>query len=133
MIINIKGYDVLIDNEVAPIILPYKWRVRHISKSGMPYFSTKIKDRKWKYRDVQLHRLIMGEPRGKLVNHHSRNTLDNRKKNLRIYTSFGNNRNSVHKPGLTGFRNVVFDPKCKKKPYRTGIRIKKVWIWRLLK
>ena len=130
MTINIKGYEVLIDDEIAPIILSHKWRVRSVSKSGMPYFATKIKIGYRKYKDVQLHRMIMGEPKGKIIDHRSRNTLDNRKDNLRICTVLENNRNSMHEIGITGFRNVVFDPECKRNPYRTGIRVNGKWVWR---
>jgi hypothetical protein len=129
MTIKIKGYDVIIDDDVAPMILPHKWHIRSKSCNGKPYFATKIKIGHRKYRDVQLHRLIMGEPDG-IVDHRSRNTLDNRRQNLRICTVIENNRNSEHKTGVTGFPNVVFDKKCRSKPYRTGIRIREKWVWR---
>jgi len=130
MTINIKGYDVLIDDFMAPMILALKWRVRSCSTTGMPYFATKIKIGHRKYKDVQLSRFIMGEPEGKLVDHRSGDTLDNRIANLRICTHLENNRNSLHKVGKSKFRNVVFDPKCKTHPYRTGIRINEKWVWR---
>jgi len=130
MTINIKGYEVMIDDVFAPMILARKWRVRYCSISGNPYFATKIKTGHGKYRDVQLHRFIMGEPEGKLIDHRSGDTLDNRKANLRICIYLENNRNSLHKVGKTKFRNVVFDPKCKTRPYRTGIRVHGKWVWR---
>lgn len=50
----------------------------------------------------RLHRVIMGEPKGMIVDHINRNPLDNRKENLRITTSLVNNQNArKRKDGIT--------------------------------
>lgn len=41
-----------------------------------------------------MHRLIMGEPHGVKVDHHSRNSLDNRRSNLRVATTSQNMMNA---------------------------------------
>jgi hypothetical protein len=46
---------------------------------------------------VKLHRLIMGNPKGKIVDHINRNQFDNRKCNLRICTQAENNLNKSSK------------------------------------
>lgn len=52
---------------------------------------------------IKLHRLIMNCPSDKVVDHINRNTLDNRKKNLRICTRFENQQNlGSNKVGKTG-------------------------------
>lgn len=66
----------------------------------------KYKDTKWHLLDNSyaangheyLHRLIMKAPKGKVVDHKNHNTLDCRKKNLRVVTQAENCRN-VKSPG----------------------------------
>ena len=45
----------------------------------------------------KLHRIIMGEPEGMIVDHKNRNGYDNRKSNLRICTQAENNMNKSSK------------------------------------
>lgn len=60
---------------------------------------------------VRLHRQILGEPMGKLVDHINRDPLDNRRKNLRPCTFMENIRNHnlrsnsrYGRPGVTKWR-----------------------------
>lgn len=66
-----------------------------------------------------LHRYILNPPKGLTVDHINRNTLDNRKENLRICTQFINNQNQSHnKSGKVG---VCFINREKK--YMAYIRV----------
>ena len=49
--------------------------------------------RKENGKTVYLHRFIMGTPKGMVTDHINGNTLDNRRKNLRVCTKSENNRN----------------------------------------
>lgn len=52
---------------------------------------------------VKLHRFIMNCPRDKVIDHINHNTLDNRKKNLRIVSHFENQQNlRSNKSGVVG-------------------------------
>lgn len=66
---------------------------------------------------IQLHREIMQPPEGMVVDHANRNTLDNRRSNLRLATPTQNRANSVRKNGGTGFSSrfvgVSWDRKLK--------------------
>jgi hypothetical protein len=107
MTINIKGYEVLIDDDIAHMVLARKW---HISdrKRGI-YFSASILFPDGKYRDVKLHRFIMECPPGLLVDHKNGDHLDCRRQNLRICTTAENTRNEpMLKTNTTGFRGVSF-------------------------
>jgi hypothetical protein len=57
-----------------------------------------------------LHRLILGAPKGLVVDHINHNTLDNRKENLRIVTCAQNNQNrsGAQSNSKSGVRGVVW-------------------------
>lgn len=68
---------------------------------------------------VQLHRLIMDTPNGLVVDHINRNTLDNRKSNLRNVSNSENIKNSsLRKDNRSGRKGVS---------YETGKRFKVEW------
>jgi len=116
MTITIKGYQVLVDDDMAPLILSRCWHIAD-RKRGI-YFSTTIKFPDGRYRDVKLHRFIMEVPPGLLVDHINGNHLDCRRRNLRICTTAENTRNEpILKTNTTGFRGVS----RKKNKYRAQI------------
>lgn len=59
-----------------------------------------------KKEKITLHRFLMGFPKGKYIDHINKNTLDNRKCNLRICSNGANLRNGLvrtnNKTGYTG-------------------------------
>jgi len=65
-----------IDNEDVDLIKKYKWS----NCSGYARTSTDGKTTK-------MHRMLMKPPKDKVIDHINHNTLDNRKKNLRIVTN----------------------------------------------
>jgi hypothetical protein len=105
MTINIKGYDVFIDDDVAGMVLARKW---HISdrKRGI-CFATSIKYPDGKIRDVKLHRFIMEAPPGFLVDHRDGNHLNCMRYNLRVCNTAQNSRNvAITKRNTSGFKGV---------------------------
>ena len=64
--------------------------------------------RNGKNTTLYMHRLIMGEPKGKQVDHWNHDTLDNRRSNLRIVTNRQNNENraGAYKNSKSGIRGV---------------------------
>lgn len=99
----IIGYT-KVDDNCYEELKKYKW---NISGKKLNYvFNTKL---------GRLNRFIMNCPKDKIVDHKNGDTLDNRKKNLRICTYSQNSMNSYHtKRGQSGHRNVVWDKKQKK-------------------
>lgn len=103
MTINIKGYDVLIDDEDYLLIKDYKWSADSRSEKGAVYFKCYAGGGRKHTKHIYLHRLIAGAnmPAGvgeqnrknNVVDHANHNTLDNRKCNLRICTQTENIRN----------------------------------------
>jgi hypothetical protein len=106
MTIKISSYDVLIDDDMADEILQYKWSVQ--SRRHGIYFAAKITGPNGRKRIVFLHRLIMGEPKGKIVDHKFGNHFDNRRENLRICGNTENSRNAKKpKTNTSGFKGVT--------------------------
>ena len=62
---------------------------------------------------LALHREIMRNPVGKVIDHINRNTLDNRKENLRIVTIQENLRNQKRPNNKTGHTGVAIYQKGK--------------------
>lgn len=56
---------------------------------------------------IHIHRIIMDCPKGLQIDHINRNTLDNRKKNLRICTLQENLRNQKRPNNKTGYTGVA--------------------------
>jgi len=125
MTINIKGYDVLIDDALAPMILARKWHIAD-RKRGI-YFATSIRFPDGKYRSVKLHRFILECPPGLLVDHKNTNCLDCRRQNLRVCTTAENTRNSGVIKSTTGYRGVNFHKGTNK--YRAHIKYNNEYIY----
>ncbi|MCE7699722.1 MAG: HNH endonuclease [Methanobacterium paludis] len=64
-------------------------------------------DGKAKRKTIIMHRLIMGAPKGMVVDHINHNGLDNRKSNLRVVTHRQNMQNRKNK-GTSNYPGVHF-------------------------
>lgn len=98
----------------AHLLLEFVW---HQSKEGYV--------RRWdkssgKPRLLGLHRQIMGDPPGMLVDHINGDPSDNRRENLRVCSKTENNRNaSIRRHNALGIKGVYFDPR--RETYRAQI------------
>ncbi|MGB7581071.1 MAG: AP2/ERF family transcription factor [Sedimentisphaerales bacterium] len=81
---------------------------------------------------ISMHREIMGEPAGMLVDHHNRNTLDNRKENLRLATHSQNqfNKGKTTKKTTSRFIGVFFEKQSGRWVARTTVGGKRIWLGR---
>jgi hypothetical protein len=128
MVINISGYAVLIDDDMAERIAQYTW---HKEKIG--YFSAYKKGTGRKNLEIiTLHRFIARAKKGEIVDHINGDTLDNRRENLRICKQAENakNKGGIVK-GDSGYRCVFFDKNKKgDKKYRAYILVnfKKIYL-----
>lgn len=77
-------FVVLIDTEDVEKIQPYKW---YMQKN---YVACKKNN-----KNMYLHRFLINAPKELQVDHKNRNTLDNRKSNLRLCTQEENLRNKI--------------------------------------
>ena len=90
----------LIDLDDLETVKQYHW---YLDQKG--YVAAKGIDGSKYPREI--HRLIMNNPKGMIVDHINRDKLDNRKSNLRICTTKENNRNkSLNSNNKTGYKGV---------------------------
>jgi len=114
-IINRKKieFSVLVDLEDLPKLLEFdvSWHI-WIDKRGTPYVRCTeylgIFDGKPKYKTYYLQRFICSSNGEEVIDHINNNTLDNRKKNLRVSFIKENTKNRKGKNGnnTSGYRNV---------------------------
>lgn len=86
MLIPLSGYRgegkfVIIDDEDYDLVKDKKW---YIDMNGYAIDNVSR---------VRMHRIIMDPPKNMVIDHINRDTLDNRKENLRICTIAQNNKN----------------------------------------
>lgn len=104
-------FEVLLDNEdyekVTTLGRTPKWCVRkQTGRNNLIYFQKRMSDNSL----IEMHRFIMGFPKGKYVDHINGNTLDNRKRNLRVCTNAANLRNGrVRSNNKSGVKGVYWD------------------------
>lgn len=122
---NIKGHVVLFDDKDWHIFQDHIWTP--VNRGGRVYF---VSSSAMKGRIVYLHRFILGMVYGRLVDHANGNTMDNRRRNLRICTSSQNVMNSsIRKDNSTGFKGVGRKSRLKTKPFYAKIKVDKRDVW----
>lgn len=120
MKLKVTNGFVLIDKEDYEKVSKYTW---HIS-SSYKYARTTIAFKDRKFKTIVMHRLIMGLPaKEKHVDHINHDTLDNRKRNLRLCSNGENRINSrLNKDNKSGFKGVTKRPYCPPVKWVAAIR-----------
>lgn len=109
-----NGGETLIDEEDYELISKYRWRAdRMRQKTARPfvyaraYHSSTYANGKQRNRDIYMHRWIMGEPEGKMIDHINGDTLDNRRQNLAVVDRTANCRNHHWKREVMRLRALL--------------------------
>lgn len=99
-----KGFVALVDDEDYEELNKFKWR------------AVKVRDNYYAYRLVSMHREILNIKNSKIhIDHKDRNTLNNKKDNLRTCTPAQNNLNKeVRRDNKLGVKGVRFSKKQKR-------------------
>lgn len=108
--ITLKRYrvSVILDDDDYEKFKSFNWWLLSSSKSKHRYVATNMKVDETLIRLALIHREIMNAKKGEIVDHINGNTLDNRKKNLRIVTRQQNTWNSTkHKTNKTGYKGIM--------------------------
>lgn len=103
------GMVAIIDPEDWPLVSRYSWSANRSKKKF--YAMTKVR-RGGKRESVFMHRLILGLAKGETTDHVNGDSLDNRRKNLRVATAFQNawNRRKPQRASKTSqYKGVFFD------------------------
>ena len=100
------GGEAVIDSEDVVKIIDYSWQMMR-NHAGQKRKSNIYAYTRSEGKSLLMHRVVLGAPKGKQTDHINRNTLDNRKKNLRLVDQFENMHNSTlpfNRYGMTGVR-----------------------------
>ena len=98
----------LVDSEDYFAVAKHKWHVNPCGGSGL--YAHRRKDGKL----VSMHREILGAKDGEYVDHINGDSLDNRRRNLRICTNAENGRNSkISKANKSGYKGVGWNSQRK--------------------
>jgi len=96
MIIEFQGHEINLDEEDQDLLGAGTWNV--CDCAGYLYLM--------KSGGVPFHRIITNAPVNSIVDHINKNTLDNRKENLRLVTKSENGQNSKQRGGTSQYRGV---------------------------
>lgn len=124
-----QGYVAIVDVADYAELMKFRWHVS-VTNSAVHGFSVYARRKisvNGKTVSVYMHRQIMGEPEGKIVDHKDRNTLNNSRRNLRIATPIQSSTNRVsRKPGSSRFHGV-----CRAgSGYSASVKTAGVRVWR---
>lgn len=89
-----QGKVAIIDRDDADLVSGYSWRASF--NNGAWYAVTTLPPENRRRRTLGMHRLIMGDPDGLLIDHEDGDGLNNRRSNLRECTH-SQNRQNIHK------------------------------------
>lgn len=104
-----QGKFAIVDEEDYTKVIIYNWKLLRLSHR-LEYVRASHKGKK-----IYLHRLIMGFPENKCIDHKNHNGLDNRKENLRKCTRAENNMNiPKRKESKSKFKGIFWHPKANK-------------------
>lgn len=119
-----SGQITVVDDEDYDWLNQWKW---HLSTSGYVVRTEYVigsGKKNQKNNIIRLHRLLMKDPKGLLVDHEDLNKLNNQKYNLRIATHTQNHQNrNKQNNNTSGYKGVFLHNKKLNKPWRARIAI----------
>lgn len=107
-----RGLFALVDDEDYPSVSTHTWRAIPTGRTKDVFYAathigTSRKDRK----SVLMHRYVLNAKKNEIIDHKNHDTLDNRKENLRLGTSFLNqlNKSSHRNKKYSKYKGVCYD------------------------
>jgi hypothetical protein len=107
-----QGYEAVIDAVDISLVDGYNWSA---DVSRRTVYAVRREYSKGASKNVRMHRVLMGEPKGFDVDHRDCDGLNNRRNNLRVATASQNKRN-MRKPkhNTSGFKGVTLHKQTSK-------------------
>ena len=119
-----QGKVAIIDEEDAERVLTHKWSAARADQVRENWYAHRQEWVGGVRRTVYLHRFIMGEPLGMLIDHEDGDGLNCRKGNLRLATRADNNRNQHRRTKNTsGFKGVSFCSRSRTSSWEAYIHV----------
>lgn len=94
-----RGYEAIVDDSDYDWLMQWKWHARPNKTTAYAVRTKQVNNKRF---TVWMHREVLMNPTGKQVDHINRNTLDNRKENLRPATPSQNQFNKTPTQKHTG-------------------------------
>ena len=122
-----QGKVALVDDEDFEYLNQWKWFPNNLKHGFYAVRMNPTLDNK--KNTISMHRFIMNVPLNMTVDHINRNTLDNRKINLRICTMAENLRNkNIYKNNTSKYKGVYYHKIVKKWLVRISVNNKRIHI-----
>ena len=123
-----QGKIVLVDEEDFKYLNQFKWHAVKDLKTGRFYAVKNIK-KNGKWIKIYMHQEIMKTPRGMETDHINRNSLDNRKDNIRICTCSQNQMNRGKQNNNTsGYKGVFWHKRVEKWMAQIRVNRKQIYL-----
>lgn len=118
-----KGLFTIVDDDIYDLFAQTHWTA---ARNKTVHYAIHYKRFGKFSRHYRLASLIMNPPLHLQIDHINRNTLDNRRANLRLVTHQQNQFNkSLSSANTSGFKGVAFQKHSPTKPWRAFININK--------
>lgn len=102
-----RGLVALVDDEWFDVLNEFSWCA---AKNGQTFYATHgylVLEPRRMIKQIQMHRLIVGDPPGILVDHWDGNGLNNQRSNLRLANKAQNGANrGLPRNNTSGFKGV---------------------------
>ena len=116
-----QGYEAIIDAADVPLVCGFNW---HACPAPGTLYANRTDYSKNNQVTVAMHRIIMSQPKGLMIDHQDGNGLNNRRNNLRLATSSQNNCNSrIRIDNTSGLKGIFLVKKTGK--WRARITVNK--------
>lgn len=110
-----QGQSTIIDASDLPLVRGIRWWAAWAPNVNGYYAAGKPRSNDGTRRLTHLQRFLTGEPPGMQIDHINRNTLDNRRSNLRVVTRSQNKANAnQYRNNTSGFVGVYFQSRSGK-------------------